>query len=272
MDDAFKPTQLRALYDALDALKEQEQTALAELHAEDPERLLDRLRKDAETVAKYDPLDERFYDPKTRKDLPDPPTPFAELKKTEHFASHLADGNRREVAGAAELSFRYVDREIFPLRQTAPGGPRPARRSLDLLLASDDDLPIAGELKLRTDTPTYPAFIQALMYAIELNSENQRARLDEHHPGTFKWPVDGPVIDVYLIAFEPPKGGRFRPRSYEATKTISQKLVEDKRCSSVIRRIAYLEAGAEGDRLAFSTRFAFGPGTQTPRAAHTSAG
>jgi hypothetical protein len=175
--------------------------------------------------------------------------------------SHLADGKRYEVEGAPKLSFRYVAREVFPLRQTVAGGPRPSRRSLDLLLASDDGLPIACELKIRDDTPTYPALIQALMYAIELSSESQRARLDEHYPATFKWPVDGPFIDVYLIAFEPPERGRFRSRFHEATKTISAKLVEDARCSSVIRRIAYLEATVEVNQLAVRKGFAFGPET-----------
>lgn len=261
MIEAFKPTQFRALYDALDALKEQEQTALAEHHADDPTYLLYRLGKDAETVAKYPALAERFYEEDSRTPLPNPPTLLAELTETAHFVSHLADRERREVEGSPELSFRYVAHEVSPLRQTAPGGPRPSRRSLDLLLSADDGLPIACELKIRDDTPTYPALVQALMYAIELSSESQRSRLDEHYQDTFTWPVGGPFIDVYLLAFEPPDRGRYRARLHEATRTISAKLVEDPRCSSVIRRIACVEATVEGDRLAFRKDFAFGPGT-----------
>lgn len=258
MDDPFKPTQLRALYNALPALKEQELTALAEHHADDPTYLLYRLGEDAETVAKYPALDEAFYGKRT--ELPKPATPFAELKKTHHFVSHIADGERREVEGAPELSFRYVAHEVFPLRQTTPGGPRPSRRSLDLLLASDDGLPVACELKIRGDTPTYPALIQALMYAMELSSESQRARLDKHYAGKFAWPAEGPVIDVYLLAFEPPDRGRYRSRLHEATRTVSAKLVDDPRCNSVIRRIACIEAAVEGDQLAFRKGFAFGLG------------
>lgn len=260
----LRPTQLRELYDALGALKEQEQTALAELHANDPERLIGRFAHSVETVAGYPPNTEAFHGGANakaqRKPLDDPPTPIAEIVKTDHFASHLAGDQECLVENAPELSFRFVDREIFALRTTAADGPRPRRRSLDLLLVSRDGRPIAGELKLGADKPTYFALVQALMYAAELSSPAQRERLMKHYPDAdFAFPEGGPFLDVYLIGFDPPTKGKYRERSFEATRSISSKLVKDTRVHSVIRRIAYIEAEPQGQGLSFVKRFAFEP-------------
>jgi hypothetical protein len=260
MGSEFEPTQLRQLYDGLAALKEQEQTALAENHAEDPELLLHRLAHDVETVAEYDDLVEPFHDEGKRVGLVDPP-PLADLKSTDDFAAHLANEQLWPVAGGEELAFRFVDREIFPLRSTRKDGPRAARRSLDVLLASGDGLPIVGELKIRQDKPTYYAFIQALMYAAELSSPPQRDRLASlYREAEFRWPAGGPFLDLYVIAFEPPIRGKYRQRSYEAVEKISEQMVGDPRCASVIRRIAYIEASAERDQLTFKQSFAFSAG------------
>lgn len=261
---SFKPTQLREFYAALGALKEQEQTVLAELHAEDPARLLRRFELSVATVAEYAPithvedpsLPEVFHDDK-REALADPPVPVGEIRKTEHFASQLVDRGELSVEGAPELAFRYVDREIFALRSTA-AGQRVATRWLDLLLASSDGLPIVAELKIGTDKPTYFALIQALMYATELSSPSQRARLTAVYPEVrFTTPADGPFLDVYLIAFKPPSTGAFRQRSFEATEQLSAKLVKDRRVNSVIRRIACIEAIPGDESLSFVKRFAF---------------
>jgi hypothetical protein len=262
---SFKLTQLREFYAALGALKEQEQTALAELHAEDPARLLRRFELSVATVAEYAPIThigdpltpEAFHDGK-RKALADPPVPVDEIRRTEHFASQLVNrGGAQCVEGAPELAFRYVDREIFALRSTA-ADQRAETRWLDLLLASADGLPIVAELKIDTDKPAYFALIQALMYAAELSSPSQRARLAAIYPEVqFTMPADGPFLDVYLIAFKPPSTGVFRQRSFEATEQLSSKLVEDPRATSVIRRIAYIEAVPGDEGLFFVKRFLF---------------
>jgi hypothetical protein len=259
MTSEFEPTQLRELYDALGALKEGERTALAEMHANDPTLLLHRFEHSVKKVAGYPPLDEHFHPPRSART--DPPTSVAEITSTADFARHLSQGNEFEVGGDEELWFRFVDREIFPLRQTTRGGTRPTRRWLDLLLVSRDGLPIVAELKIREDKPTYDAFIQALMYAVELSSPAQLSRLKEQYEEAgFDWPTGGPVLDLYLIAFDPPVRGTYRKRSFEATKRIVEKMLADERLSSVVRRIAYLEATIRGDGLAFKSRFCFGRG------------
>lgn len=246
----LKPTQLRELYDALAALKEQEQTALAELHAEDPERLIARFVRSVETVAAYPDLDEPFHDR----------SPAAEgvprdISSTPGFVSRMSAGDLYSVAGAPQLSFRLVDRELFPLRSSQAGGPRAPRRTMDVLLADRSGYPIVGELKIGSDKPTYYALIQALMYAAELSSQHQLRRLAEHH-GTIV-AASGPSLGIYLIGFQVPDG-TYRPRSYEASKRIAGELMADRRINSILRSIAYLEADAgPGESLTFEMRFAF---------------
>jgi hypothetical protein len=251
---ALRPTHLRTYYDALHALKEQEQTALAELHAEDPARLIARFAHSVETVAGYPALDEAFHGERPseawKEHAGEPVT------STTTFVANLAAGGRHEVADAPELAFDFVDREIFPLRSTTTAvGERSVRRSIDLLLRDADRLPVVGELKVAGDSPTYYALVQALMYAAELSSEGQRRRLGEHYD------LDGSAdgrIGVYIVAFAPPERGAFRERSFEASATIAEKLMADPKVNGVLRRIAYLQASADADGgLAFHARFSY---------------
>ena len=261
MAEPFAPTKLRVLYDVLGDLHDEEQTALAEWHVKKPKEILHRIKHDLDTVEGYDAIDEHFHDQGSRTPLPDPPTPSAKVVYTHEFASQLANDHLHSVVGADDLTFRYVDREIFPLRQTTPGGPRPKARKLDLLLVSKDGLPIIGELKIREDRATYFALIQSLMYAVELSSSSQRARLVKYYEDTgFTWPDREPFGDIYIIAFEPPKPAQDtnRGRSFEATRRLAETLVEQPQFKALIRRVVYLEASAAPDGFVFEPRFRFG--------------
>ena len=248
-------SQLRQLYDALGNLKEQEQTALAELHAEDPTLLLRRFRESVKVLTKVPLIADPYYD-SARKPLPFPPTPVHAIKRTEHFASRLADRRPRHVKGAEELDFYYIDREISPLRTATTDAPR---RSLDLLLANAHDrTPILAELKIGPDKPAYFALVQVLMLAVELVVPAQGARLLAHRPTKGRLRLDRRLADLYLIAFNSPERGKYRPRLFQATERIAEQLVEDRLVSEYIRRVAYLDARAAGGSLRFTKRFAFG--------------
>ena len=257
--DELPITHLRRYYDALHALFEQEQTALAELHAEDPTLLIHRFRESVKALEKVPLIEAPFY-PNGRKELPSPPTPVADIKKTHHFASQLSDGRPRRVEGCGDaLDFYYVDRELSPLRTERTNIPR---RSLDLVLANAHDrTPIFAELKIRTDKLAYVAFIQVLMVALELIVPAEGQRFRGHPPAHgLAWPQVGPFADLYLIAFEPPATGMYREPSLQATEDIARQLVEHSIVSQYLRRIAYLEAFADGDLSTFTCRFAFGIG------------
>ena len=259
--DQLKKTHLRRYYDALDALQEAEQTRLAEMHADDPRPLVHRFRESLKTLEQYPDLSaEPFHDGK-RKAPSAPPVPVDSIVSTLDFAGHLADRQPRDVKNGEELAFEYVDREIFLLRSTDAA--RAASRSLDLLLINaGDKTPVLGELKIRGDRLPYFALVQLLMYATEAVNKLQRERLrsvyaNEDPATDFSWPEEGPFADLYLIAFEPERGTYF-DASLQATERNSEQLLEASAVSGFLRRIAYVEAVADGARMRFKKGFSFG--------------
>jgi hypothetical protein len=178
------------------------------------------------------------------------------LKETKHFAAHLKDGRRYEVEHGGDLAFRYVDREIFPLRSTEEDGPRPDVRWLDLLLVGDGGRPIVGELKIGGDSLAPLALVQALMYAAELSSQSQLKRLAKHYPEAtppFIAEVEGPRLDILVISFEAVEGTN-RKRGLELAVRLRDLLMADGegRVSKVIGRIEFVDAILGSDGLTFS--------------------
>ena len=181
MTKRYPPTQMRQLYEALGYLKEDEQIALAELHVANPKRLSNRLDHSLEDrgLLREVPAARRAPSSATSGGI----LPIHRFRSRRSSTPMILPPTWPTVSAgrpidAEELSFRYVDREVSPLRTTAtPEGPRPARRSLDILLVNDGGGPIAAELKIGGDRPSYFAFIQVLMYAAELHSRAQRQRL-----------------------------------------------------------------------------------------------
>jgi hypothetical protein len=258
---SISPTPLRAYYDALHLLKEQEQTALAKAHAEDPRLLARRFRKSLEALSARGSTSEPFYPP-GRKALP---TDIVQdrIASTFDFAARLAAVGKATVKDAEHLGFCLVDREIFPTRSTeGTVEARDPRRSLDLLLANTQDgTPIFAELKIRGDSLPYFALIQALMLATELLAPAQRDRLRAHSE-KLVWPSKPPYADIYLVVFEAPERGKYRAESLQATAEISERLIRDPFVAQQIRRIAYLQATSDQQGgLEFARIFAVGEGS-----------
>jgi hypothetical protein len=249
--EGLPATQLHEYYNALHGLKEEEQTALAELHAEDPERLIARFDHSVKTVAAYPAITEAFHGVRSDAWLEAAGEP---VTSTTTFVANLVADGHHQVVDFPELDFDFVDREIFPLRSTTiPADGRGVRRSIDVLLRAGNGLPIVGELKVAGDSPAYFALVQALAYSVDLSSESQLRRLADHYD--FIVPADQPVISIYLIAHAAPERGAFRRRSLEATKVIVDKLITDRRVRNVIRHIAYLESSIDDGRLVFKHLF-----------------
>jgi hypothetical protein len=244
----IKRTQLRELYDALSHLKQSEQVAIAQFHATDTSMLQHRIKKDLATVAGYPkPTDPVLVD-NERKALPTP-VDVADLRSTIEFASALGTG-LHTVVGRADLEFRYLEREPSPLR-----GISPERRSMDLLLVSQDGTPVFGELKRGPDNLPYYALIQLLVHLVELSNRSQRERLITL--GVAPEKADA-LVDLYLIAYGRPHI-TYNDESLAATEAIAHLLM---RASSVlrtqVRRIAYLHAEPYEGTLAFRPAFVAG--------------
>jgi hypothetical protein len=255
MDEkTMKRMQLRALHNTFKVLKEEELDALAQFHAEEPGLLKYRYGKDADLVSSFDLDDEAFHGG-NRTPLPDPPTETEDIANGNDFASALELTRDSILAVDEDVTFRYLDREIFPLRTTRQDGPRPGRIALDLLLATRDNLPVVGELKVRRDRPAYPALIQALRYAVELSSPRQLNRIAVNYEGIII-PDEGPQMEILLLGvpFDEPAHWK---SMFDATKTISSHLMDGGSIAQSIRRISYVDASLESGQLKFTTRFSF---------------
>jgi hypothetical protein len=252
-------TQLREYSSALQTLKMQEWAALAEFHAKDPRLLIHRIRESIKTIAGMPAINEPF------RETPIKGLPIVgpAIKRTPDLAAHIFGREQWEVAGAPDLAFRSVCREISPLRsQTTSKKERSARRSIDLLLENaHDHTLIVAEAKIDNDSPTYPALIQALMYAVEMATTAQLHRVREHlsAPSIL---VDPPRVDIYLIAIKTARADKpsaeseamtNRERIDRASKTIAKRLTESPVVSERVRRIAFLNGATADGALKLSS-------------------
>lgn len=242
----IKRTQLRDLYSALGHLKQSEQVALARAHADDASMLEHRIKRDLVTVAGYPALTESPLVDAKRKALPES-VDVADLRSTVAFAKALGH-DPHTVADRPDLGFRYLEREISPLR-----GSSLERRAMDLLLLSQDNTPVLGELKRGPDSLPYFALIQLLVHLVELSSESQRERLVSL--GVPSDRRDAPV-DLYLISYGTPHVTH-QQASLEATRAIAERLTSGRLSglASQVRRIAYLHAQPAAGTLAFESIF-----------------
>jgi hypothetical protein len=195
--------ELVELYEQMGAKSQAERLEQAADLASNPMAVARMFERDVDRFQDYDRPTEGFHSGAKDRDQKD----FARSSKTRMVAEAIMEIGRKRVAvaGRDELSFTYVDREVVSAR--TPGGvmrtisgevrsPRTAPQ-LDLLLAGNDGLPIAAELKVDDDRDPFYALIQALAHAAMLVTPNQLARLRHNYPGVFT--EEGSQIGVYVI-------------------------------------------------------------------------
>lgn len=82
-----------------------------------------------------------------------------------------------------DYRFRYVEREISPLRAPGVGRPDSGRGGIDYVarrLSGGKEQPCLGEIKVKADQNAFYAFIQLLTYLSELATQQQVERIQEH--------------------------------------------------------------------------------------------
>lgn len=101
------------------------------------------------------------------------------------------------ISGPESYQFRYIEREVAPLRQTGKGQRFSGAGGIDYI-ALADRTPILGEIKCKDDANPFFAFIQLLTYLSEFATPNQIARANKH-----LWPrssVEIPTsIDLHIL-------------------------------------------------------------------------
>lgn len=139
-----------------------------------------------------------------RKDLPVAPASLSEVKTTTEFATYF------QAHGLHDSEFVFVQRELNPwlTRQgyfpdNSPAS-RTGRGGIDLLMRTQDGIPVIGEVKIDNDKNAFFALLQAMTYAVELSTPHQLERLVRQFPQHFhKDIVENPFVEIAVIKVNP---------------------------------------------------------------------
>ena len=104
------------------------------------------------------------------------------------------------------LDFKYIEREINPLRttktifETGIPGTSSGVGGLDFIGINKKYNPVLGEIKIRDDENVFYAFIQLLTYCSELFTENQVDRINRNSVFA-KYKIKSPCC-LYIVLYE----------------------------------------------------------------------
>ena len=145
--------------------------------AADAKPLVDEFREAVDLMESYDNRGEPFF-PKTGR------VEKTVKEGTVEVTRLLKQARLVDVREMESYSFKYVEREVNPLRTTRGDffdGTRSSAGGIDYvgLLQGNPPTPILGEIKARSDKDAYYAFVQLLTYLSELSSEAQFTRANE---------------------------------------------------------------------------------------------
>lgn len=181
----------------------------------------------------------------------------AAMKIVEHLRDHHEVEAHPILEGAASWRFRYLSREVSPLRtpgaRWADGLEATSSGSggIDVLGVTDEEVPhlVVGEIKAKTDTDLLLALVQALTYTSELvGSETQLARV--HHQYDLR--TKPSVADIWLM-YEPHEPGD--TIAQDVARFVKAFMAQEHRDSRQwLRRIALVEVDAATNGIVFRER------------------
>ena len=164
------------------------------------------------------------------------------------------------VVDHPELRFTYVERELNPRRtkDAIYESGEPASSSgtggTDVLLRSNDGVPIIGEIKVNRDTNPFFGLVQVLTYAVEFCIPQQIARLATSFP-VFRG-LDVKQVDAYLILAQCPSD-KIYAELLNCTRNIAETMCNGGMLPR-LRRLVCLKATApEGHNISFGARIHF---------------
>ena len=183
-------TKLRELYSFLKLFRQDTQISILKdfNRANNYTKLITIFEESKKHFNKYCCIDP-FISSNKRKTLPAPST--TKISDTNGMVSILESRSKTEdkaviVINNTKLNFKYIEREISPYRtpgnsifENGKSGRSSGLGGLDFIGINDiDNLPILGEIKIKTDENLFYALIQLLTYLSELTTPNQIKRLN----------------------------------------------------------------------------------------------
>lgn len=230
-----------------------------------PDRLDDMLRRSLEQTKPFKSVDAWH---EGRGDSGASP----EMEQSTTWANQLVMSLRAEqsIWPGNGLTFKYVDYEIVPFRETGDSGrlrpalPEPTAGRFDMLASNMGEkhpAPVIVEIKAATDgATTLRTLIQILTYAVEMGTPHQRDRLNSVYGDTFGTHAEQPWLDLCVMKELPenlsPKAKSNSDERHALVQELCEQLMKQPATSGLIRRIAWLHPRRlESGRTSFDQRF-----------------
>ncbi len=244
-------TVLVHLYRLLKVMSHHERLEMAKWLMEHPEILDEWFKRSVKRFSTYSNVCEALTGKQTELE---PASRITEIRNTVQLVTKLADlpeARKWIVAGNADLSFRYVAREVVASRMTGgarfeDGSPSTGAMKADLLLVNVDGTPIVCEAKVSTevgnDKDPFFALLQGLTLAALLSTPRQRERLEKHYPEA-RFGGDGRV-DVFVLLYKPKleANSTYQVCLYDAARRLAGAAAPQASLAKSVRRIAFVEA------------------------------
>ncbi len=252
-------TQLRNLYSMLHLFSADTQLSLLNDFLKDrtpkkdenPNQLVQLFKDAVLHFSKYENSGQSFMTDTSRKELEEGSNPKGIFENTNdviyHFQEIMKTNNEISIPNATNLNFKYLEREVSPLRTTGAefDTGKPGRSSggggLDFIALNNDGYPILGEVKRDDDQNAFYALIQLLTYCSELATESQVARLvnDTKLLNGHKLAPDTDMkFYLYVIFADYNFNNKSNKKLYNATKKLAEIV---KQRLDIIEDIVFLE-------------------------------
>ena len=193
---------------------------------------------------------ESFISNSRRKALPVAPT---KISNTNDVVSLLEQNKVNIVVNNKSLNFRYIEREISPLRTTGnsmfltgESSKKSGTGGLDFIALNEkDNLPILGEIKVKNDKNHFYAIIQLLTYLSEMSTPNQIDRINA--TGLYdNIRLDTDKFYLYIISSQYNMRSKPRQKILSNSNELAEKL---KNGINEIKDIVFLEFNEPGGKI-----------------------
>ena len=237
MVDENVRTALRERYQRSATLDIEGQTRECVEYIEHPDILVAEFADSYLTASEYDRSSEEFWTP---------PDDLPRRRISDDVTDQLMRASQVRLLEKPERAFRYVAREIFPLRAELGGHTEGDRRSAGLdyvgLQSEDCAVPILGVIEVPEDRPPFLCLMRLLTCLAEVSTEAQLKRANRF---LFKGALgDAPSFDLHVIAAdqgEPEEYLRVAQLTHDLSEVFHARLREEWQFPNLLRHIYYLD-------------------------------
>jgi hypothetical protein len=234
-------TALRDRYHRAAKLDEAGQTNECVEYLQNPEILVAEFADSYLTASEYDRSDQEFWAP---------PENLQRNRMSDEVCDQLMRASQLRVLDDPEYAFRYVAREIVPLRAALGGHLEGDRRAAGIdyvgLIAADPPVPVLGVIQVPADRTPFLSLMRVLTCLAEVSTASQVARANRF---LFKGVLPAaPIFDLQILLVD--EGGGDEPAITQLTHDLAEvfqlRLRDEWQFPNLVRRISYLRHDRKG--------------------------